>query len=85
MYSQVSSVSQSVLSFGDTAAAADVVDWLALCAYLAQFHLLLFAFKGSYSSLVRLGLSQRSYIGKSLLIGNERHIFELFFRNLYLG
>ena len=49
------------------AAAADFADWLARCAYLAQFRVLLFTFEGSYSSLTRVDPLERSYIGKSLL------------------
>ena len=47
--------------------AAAFADWLALCTHLARFCILLFTFKGSYSSLTRVHHLQRSYIRKSLL------------------
>ena len=38
------------------AAAADFDNWLALCTYLAQFHILRLTCKGSYSSLTQVDL-----------------------------
>ena len=65
---QVSCTSQSVSSFAAAAAAAatDFAVLPAECTYLAQFRILRFTFKGSYSSLTRVDPLQSSYICKLL-------------------